>query len=85
MKTTETLYNSKEILENFPNNREGNKIVCFSDYVGSFNNRIMDSDGSNKRLLYESPGFDYDPRFIKESKKVIFVSDFILYKQTCIF
>ena len=41
----------------------------------------MDRNGSNRQVLYESPGYEYDPQFTHDGTKVLFVSDFIIDKQ----
>ncbi len=61
-------------------NSDGSKIVYASDENGTFDIWIMDRDGSHKRVLYESPGFEYNPRFTHDDRRVIFVSDFIVDK-----
>jgi Tol biopolymer transport system component len=59
---------------------DASMIVYASDRNGNFDIRIMRSDGSGKPVLYENPGIEYDPRFIAEGGKVLFVSDFVAVK-----
>jgi Tol biopolymer transport system component len=56
---------------------DGKSIVYASDQNGSFDIWIMKSSGSNKRLLYESPGLEYEPHFIESGKRIVFLSDFV--------
>ena len=36
---------------------------------------LMNADGSNQRQLTNSPGADYHPRWHKDSKHLLFISD----------
>jgi Tol biopolymer transport system component len=56
---------------------DGSMIVYASDRNGSYDVWIMRSDGSNNRVLYESPGHEYEPQFVANGGKVLFVSDFV--------
>ena len=57
--------------------RRGERIVYTTDCGGNFNLWIMNRDGSAKRNLYESPGYEYEPIFLEDSNRVLFFSDFI--------
>ena len=56
---------------------DGSAIVYASDQNGSFDIWIMKSDGSDKRLLYESPGIEYEPHFVENGRRIVFLSDFV--------
>ncbi|UCB45535.1 MAG: PD40 domain-containing protein [Spirochaetota bacterium] len=60
---------------------DGTKIVYASDCNGTFDIWMMNRDGSNNRLLYQSPGLEYDPHFTIDGKRVFFVSDWVAEKK----
>ena len=61
-------------------NNDGRKIVYVSDIRGSFDVWMMDSDGNNKKMIFESPGLEYNPRFTPDGKGIYFTSDFVFRK-----
>jgi TolB protein len=52
----------------------GEKIVYASDCKGNFDIWIMNSDGTNRKVLYESPETDLDPHFLPYGDRVVFIS-----------
>ncbi len=60
----------------------GDKIVYASDCRGSFDIWIMNSDGTNRRVLFESPGTDSDPHFLPGGDRVVFISYYAAGKKT---
>jgi Tol biopolymer transport system component len=55
-------------------NSSGNRIVYISDCHDSLDVWIMNSDGSNRKPLYQGPGDAYEPHFLQNGGPVIFIS-----------
>lgn len=58
-------------------NGRGDKIVYTSDWYKSFDVWIMNSDGTDKRVIYESPGTEREPQFLRNDERIVFISDFM--------
>jgi Tol biopolymer transport system component len=54
----------------------GDKIVYATDCKGSSDIWIMNSNGSDRRVLYESPGTESNPHFLPDCDRVVFISDY---------
>jgi Tol biopolymer transport system component len=60
----------------------GDKIVYASDCKGNFDIWIMQSDGTDRRVLYESPGTESEPHFLPDGDRAVFISEYAGGKKT---
>jgi len=57
-------------------NGKGDRIVYSSDCDGDFDLWIMNRDGSGRKRLYGSPGYESEPVFASDESRVLLFSDF---------
>lgn len=70
IRLTDTKY--KELMPSL--SPDGKTIVFLSNETGAYHIYTINSDGTGKKLLYASQGWDYEPVFFSDSRTILFWS-----------